>query len=177
MYLNKEEHLREVLDTRIIAKMARRLDVLNMDDFLNLCEFRVKSTMMKRYNEGRFFEDKTHCIRYIALIIYRRCTQEYYRDKHNNTHAFDESFFTGEFDDSNAGAQILDRSDVMASSVVDYSTAYDFIKDSIRAVFPKYAETYIKYRFYKEGKPPHSRVNERMNLFTRLKIKEYASGL
>ena len=167
MYLNKDEHLREVLDTRLIAKMARRVNVLDNEDFLNLCEFRVKSTMMKRHNEGRFFEDKTHCIRYIALIIYKRCTKEYYGDKHNNTYPE-----TG-LDKS----QLHTYNSQEASVDIDYSTAYDFIKDSIRSYFPDYAEAYIKYRIYKKGAAPHSRINERMNLFTRLKIREYASGL
>lgn len=167
MYLNKEEHLREVLDTRIIAKMANRLNVSDSEDFLNLCEFRVKSTMMKRYNEGRFFEDKTHCIRYIALIIYKRCAKEYYGDKHNSTYPE-----TG-LDKS----QLHTYNSQEANVNIDYSTAYDFIKDSIRAAFPDHAEAYIRYRFHKEGKKPYSRMGERMNLFTRLKISEYASGL
>tara|TARA_R110002020_G_scaffold396782_1_gene606926 strand:- start:3745 stop:4281 length:537 start_codon:yes stop_codon:yes gene_type:complete len=173
MYLTNLEELKEVTDRRLIYSMARRLSVKNLEDYVDFCEWSVKDILVRRMNEGRYFEDKTHCVRYIALKVFKSCLKEYYSDKHNSTYAFDESFFTGEFNETNAGAQMLNRSDVITDDVVDYDEVVEFISNRLREQFPKQAEPYIQYQFHSGKKPKWRDYKVHMDLVGKDAIREY----
>jgi len=176
MYLTNLEELKAVTDRRLIASMARRLSVKDMDDYIDFCEWSVKDILVRRMNANRLFESKTHCIRYIALKVFKSCLKAYYTDKHNSTYAYEESFFTGEWDESSsgAGAKMLDSNDVVTQKPLDYDDAIEFISNRLREEFPKgKSEPYIQHQFFNGVKPKWREYKVQMDMVAKVAAHDY----
>ena len=175
MYLTNIEELKDVTNRALIYSMARRLNVKNLNDYVDFCEWSVKDIMVRRMNEKRYFDSKQHCLRYVALKVFKSCLKEYYTDKHNSTYAYDESFFTfgGDDEGNNVGARMEDPSLVITDKPVDYSGVIEYISNGLRKKFPKTAEAYIDYQFHNGEKPKWRGYKLQMDLFAKMSIKEY----
>jgi len=176
MYLTNLEELKAVTDRRLIASMARRLNVKDMNDYIDFCEWSVKDILVRRMNANRLFESKTHCIRYIALKVFKSCLKLYYTDKHNSTYAYEESFFTGEWDDAagGVGAKMANPNDVITQKPLDYDDAIEFICKRLREEFPRgQSEPYIQHQFFNGARPKWREYKIQMDMVAKVAANDY----
>ena len=173
MYLTTEEELKTITDKKIISTIVNKGGISHdKEEFINMATFEVKKSLVKRYNDKRYFESQAHCFNYIQMIVYKACYQSYYRSKDRVTYPESEEYFTGEAEHSLRGSSIPIHDEGFVDDGIKY------VVEALRRLLGgDYTERYIAYRFGNGKRPKYSKEYLKLNFLTKYKVKEFANAL
>ena len=174
MYLTTEEELKTITDKRLISTIVNKGGISHdKEEFINMATFEVKKSLVKRYNDKRYFESQAHCFNYVQTIVYKACYQNYYRSKDRVTYPESEEYFTGEAEHSLRGGSIPVHDEGLVDRSIEYVKPF-FLKAFSKELWDLY--TGSLFNDVKLPKRILHKTRKEMEFLFRYRINEFVKG-